>query len=367
MSGDDPGTGTTTATDDDEPELVLGPSAAHVAKATTATVATIVILVLAVGTSFLVAANEFSPFSWLNDDRCDQEGEAGEARARAASGEDLDERSFCHEDTAVLLAIRSGDEELLEALLMAGASPDVPTKSGQPPTWFALSFGQHEALRLLIEAGADPDLRRTEVPGSFAGIPQITWTLLQRATYDADAATVEVLLEAGADPSITMEVHVALARNVLSVAARRATPTTAALGTTAAATPAPSEPLDRLLAGTDPITADPLLAAAAQHASWASLERVGEPPPPSERATVTWTSIARMLLEHDAPVDGAPDVDVTPLYLAARFGDEQMVSLLLRAGADRSIEIDGWTPLDAARHGGWTEVIALLEPRPPVL
>ncbi len=348
--------------DTEEPELELGPSAAHVARTTAASVATIMVLIVAVGALVIALATWLIP----NPHHCDQASEAAAARSRAESGDDLDERSFCRDDTAVLLAIRSGDDRLLEDLLDAGASPNIPTKpaehrdipseSGEPPIWFAARVGNDVAIRLLLEAGADADALHTEVLDSFYVSSPISWTLLVRSTYKADIAAVDVLLDGGADPAIVVDVPVPLARNVLSVVAPGGAGPRAAPEAGRA-----TEPLDRLLAGTEPIAVDALTAAAAQHASFAALERVGDELPPQSRATTAWERISERLLEHGAPVDGGPGAQVTPLYLAARYGDEQMVRLLLEAGADPTIAVDGWIPLDAARYGGWSKVIALLE------
>lgn len=52
--------------------------------------------------------------------------------------------------------------------------------------------------------------------------------------------------------------------------------------------------------------------------------------------------------------------DFTPLMWAAKNSTPEMVSLLLEAGADKSISINNKTALDFASYNNRTEIIALL-------
>ena len=68
-----------------------------------------------------------------------------------------------------------------------------------------------------------------------------------------------------------------------------------------------------------------------------------------------------MLLAAGAPVDGATtDRHLTALHLAAMYGHDDSVALLLAAGASRDArDADGHTALDWALDGGHDNCVAL--------
>lgn len=71
---------------------------------------------------------------------------------------------------------------------------------------------------------------------------------------------------------------------------------------------------------------------------------------------------AQLLLEHGADIDAIDDeYRSTPLGLAARAGQREMVEFLLARGADRTAAGADWaTPLAWAKQGGYTEIAALV-------
>lgn len=70
-------------------------------------------------------------------------------------------------------------------------------------------------------------------------------------------------------------------------------------------------------------------------------------------ATGPETKIVALLLERGAKVDARSPNGSTPLMMAARYGAEGSVDLLLLSGADRSLRNDrGLTAADFARQGG---------------
>jgi NAD(P)-dependent dehydrogenase (short-subunit alcohol dehydrogenase family) len=90
-------------------------------------------------------------------------------------------------------AIVAGDLAAVEALLAAGADPNVKEPSGgSSPLITAAMFGRAAEARSLIEAGADVDQRNDD--GS---------TALITAAFMAHPDIVQALLDAGADRSIT--------------------------------------------------------------------------------------------------------------------------------------------------------------------
>jgi ankyrin repeat protein len=71
--------------------------------------------------------------------------------------------------------------------------------------------------------------------------------------------------------------------------------------------------------------------------------------------------VVRALLKAGADVNAPAAGGVTPLHLAASYGDEAMIALLVEAGADRSLRMeDGQTPAEMAAERGHPEAAALL-------
>lgn len=73
--------------------------------------------------------------------------------------------------------------------------------------------------------------------------------------------------------------------------------------------------------------------------------------------------LARTLLEEEPPLVTArdPESEETPLHVAASFGHEAVVSLLLRYGADVNAEaFYHYTPLTSALRTGNTSVAEML-------
>ena len=50
----------------------------------------------------------------------------------------------------------------------------------------------------------------------------------------------------------------------------------------------------------------------------------------------------------------------TSLMYAAYFGHEKVASILLRYGADTSLEIQGWKAIDLARSRGFRQIVSLI-------
>jgi ankyrin repeat protein len=73
--------------------------------------------------------------------------------------------------------------------------------------------------------------------------------------------------------------------------------------------------------------------------------------------------ITRLLIERGADVNAAQTAGYCPLHQAAVAGREDLVRMLLDAGADRTARCDrGKTAAEYARERGHAAVTALLDP-----
>jgi uncharacterized protein len=71
---------------------------------------------------------------------------------------------------------------------------------------------------------------------------------------------------------------------------------------------------------------------------------------------------ARLLVEHEAPVNARQQGGWVPLHAAAQNGDQEMVDLLLAHGAEVDItNNDGKTPASVAKDKGHAKIASLLE------
>lgn len=96
---------------------------------------------------------------------------------------------FATEERTVLAeAARSGNGDIVEVLLARGAGVDFTDVNGSTPLIYASDNGQLETVKKLLAAGAK--VNATNIKG---------WTPLIGASFRGHAETVRVLLEAGAD------------------------------------------------------------------------------------------------------------------------------------------------------------------------
>jgi ankyrin repeat protein len=105
-------------------------------------------------------------------------------------------------DEALSWAARSDAVSALSWLASRGASLDADVYRGTALTW-AAACGRVRAVRTLVELGAGVNVR-----GTFGG-PQhgVGTTALHHAAEDGHLAVIEVLLAAGADPTIEDELY----------------------------------------------------------------------------------------------------------------------------------------------------------------
>lgn len=95
-------------------------------------------------------------------------------------------------DTALIIAIRRRDPPWMGFLLQHGANPNLRDSEGNPPIVVAAMTGFSDGVRLMLAGKARVD--ETNSRGE---------TALIKAVHARDAASAQLLLDAGADPDRT--------------------------------------------------------------------------------------------------------------------------------------------------------------------
>ncbi len=227
-----------------------------------------------------------------------REGQLAAARRLLEAGADI-EAYAADGKTPLSLAIYNGHFELASYLVANGAEVNTADAEGFTPLFWAVDRRNMEwspgfpwvettdpfpLIRELLEAGADPNAFINNTPRSrrnFGGSPRTLFaTALMRAAYSGDPALVQLLLDYGADP---------FTRN------------------------------------TDNETA--LLAASGY--AWIDGYSTG-------RTTAERLETIRLLVELGADVNWACDHGITPLMMAANFGQVELIQYLVDQGADLS-------------------------------
>jgi len=91
-------------------------------------------------------------------------------------------------NTPLVPAAEKKQIKILQALLAAGANPNLENNNGQTPFSFAAASGSPELVKMFLAAKADPNGGRLDAP-------------LLAAIHAGDAVSVELLLQAGANPN----------------------------------------------------------------------------------------------------------------------------------------------------------------------
>ena len=68
---------------------------------------------------------------------------------------DLNAQVQASGDTALILSVCYGHEEVVDLLLAHGANPNVPTVHGKTAVFFAASHGKHRMLEKLVKRGGE--------------------------------------------------------------------------------------------------------------------------------------------------------------------------------------------------------------------
>ena len=227
-----------------------------------------------------------------------REGQLEAARLLVAAGADIDAIAADGKH-ALSLAIYNGHYDLASFLIDAGADLNHADAEGFPPLFWAVDRRNMECnhgfpwtqtadplplIRKLLAAGAAPNTfidNRPESRRNFGGSPRIKFaSSLMRAAYSGDIELVRLLHEFGADP---------LVRN-----GDNETPLIAASGY-----------------------------------GWIDGYSQG-------RSNQERLATMRFLVEQGADVNWACNDGITPLMVAANFGDTDMIQFLVDQGADLS-------------------------------
>lgn len=276
-------------------------------------------------------------------------------RRLLAAGANANQTALPTGVTALMTCARTGDADAVRALLARGAEVNARENAHQQSALMWAAAERHpEAVRALIEGGADvkarSSIRHVAVTGGFSPtdpeseklksvfqIDQGGYTPLLFAARSGDAASAELLLNAGADvndaePDGASVLVVALLSGQSDVAKRLldkgADPNAAAAG---------YGPLHAAVVRGDTGMVTALLAHGAN----------------PDAAIVRGTPVPRysngfFLSSHM--------IGATPFFLAAQFDEPEMMRALAEHGANpRLAKPDGTTPLMAAAGVGWDE------------
>jgi ankyrin repeat protein len=236
--------------------------------------------------------------------------------------------------TALMIAANSGNAEVVRLLIRRGANVNaVETRKGQTALMWATSEGHSEAVAALIEHGAD-----------VKAVSQGGYTPLIFAAIKDDARSVKSLLAAGADANTKLPDDSSV---LIAAVAFRSTGAAIAL----------------LDGGADLKVADrrgnTSLHTAAQLGDLELVRKLlAKGADPNAR-----NAKAQREMMRGAPAGGPfrpPAGEITPLHMAARANQLEIVQALLAAGADPKLKgEDGTTLLMQAAGSANVELVEL--------
>lgn len=214
-------------------------------------------------------------------------------------------------NTILHAAIRTGDEEMVRAILLAGGDPNIPNSQGDTPLEDAICRGSVGVARTLIAFGAKKD-----DPGR----------LLRRAAWAGHIPTAELMLKEGANVNDRAQSESGGNSTALHAAVVANRP----------------DMVDFLVKN----GANPNFADGAGHT------------PLHLAAESIYTQMTKTLLAGGAKVGTRSKTGETALHRAAAFGRTKTVEALIAAGADpNAVADDGYTPYDSAAMARASETI----------
>ena len=302
--------------------------------------------------------------------------------------------------TPLCLAAMSGDAEVVNALLLAGADINKTASSGMTPMCWAAEYGHAEIVELLLNAnsefysewnvlanplcnaisgGCDARVVNLLLPAGIEREGHFGGTPLCSASRRGRSEIVKLLLEAGAKQDTAArngDIPLCLAATGSAVESAASSVRAA----TSAAFVARFFPDSNYIA-----TVEALLAAGADinktnhdantplccAAGAGQLEIVDVllkahadiriATPLCNAARGGNVGVVTLLLEAGADINGADGRGYTPLSWAAGNGHTEIVTILLAAGADKELtNATGYTPLTYADRAGHAEIVSLL-------
>lgn len=298
-----------------------------------------------------------------------REGERETVDALLAGGADVNQVSVGDHTSPLLMAAINGQYDVAMQLLAHGANPNLVSDAGAAPLYAVLNkewapssrtpqpayqLQQHatylDVMAALLKAKADPNARlkrnlwyttynRDNLRVDFAGA-----TPFFRAAYATDVAAMKLLLAAGADPTIATIKPVTRARRGASGAAPRADPS-----------------------GLPPVP-DGGVGVLAIHAASGVGYGQGFAANDHRHVTDGWLPAVKFLVEElGADVNARDYNGYTPLHHAAARGDNEMIKYLVSKGGDvTAVARTGQTTADMAngpvqRISPYLDTVALLE------
>jgi ankyrin repeat protein len=283
-------------------------------------------------------------------------------------------------DGPLLAAIREGDGPTIQSLLENGADPNSRDDSGDPAVVLAVLFADTDILRLLLEHHADPNARLKDGANPLVraayhrdkvkllldyGAEVDNLAMVAAARVPGSCSTLELLLQYGGMGRAQVNGYTALMaaagngdlesvtfliKHGAEANARTSNGCTALYTAAIAGNP---EVISILLDhGGDPNVVCELIDTGGDIETPAMLA-----------AAMRWTECLRRLIAKGASVNvqGGP-FERTPLIVASTTGNEEIVRLLLDAGADaKAKDASADTSLDWAVRRGQTEIVKLLK------
>jgi ankyrin repeat protein len=304
-----------------------------------------------------------------------REGNDASVMALLEAGADIDQPSAGDQTPPLLMAMINGQFDLGMELLQMGADPALASDAGTTPLYAVLNthwapkaryaqqqayqqqeVGYLEAMETLLEAGADPNVRLAKhlwyMEYTFSRLGLDTWgaTPFFRAAHALDVEAMKLLVRYGADSWIPTRRPAGEMQYFIDMPA----PETESLGD---------------LSGLPPIEAGgpgvyPIHAATGFGGT--SVARAGN----SQRHVPDgWLPAVKYLVEeHGADVNGTDYLGYTPLHHAAGRGNNEVILYLVEMGADPlAVSRSGQSAADMANGpvslgaAPFPETIALLE------
>lgn len=270
--------------------------------------------------------------------------------------------------TALLVACNEGKQELVKALTEQGALVNACNVDGSTPLHMSCQRNFPEITRMLLEHGAAPNVLFQE------GI-----TPLMMAARYGGLEAAQVLCEFGADPTLRFEGRIALEYAIEdqqeAVAAFLRTATMSYVCENDKADElrylvflgcAVTEPLDE-----NEATPLHLAATMGNTETCKTLIELGADVNATQRSGASplhfacqkgHPDVVRLLVTSKADIDMASfKGGITPLMMAARFGQLEAAQMLAWAGARLEIDFDGKRAVDWAEEQGQTEVAEFLK------
>ncbi|MBO9998901.1 MAG: ankyrin repeat domain-containing protein [Cyanobacteria bacterium SID2] len=248
--------------------------------------------------------------------------------------------------TPLMAAVRTHQSDIARLLVEAGASLDSSNTYTRSPLHNAVETGQRELVQCFVNAGAVLD--------RFEGSMNEEKTPLMLAVERQDLETIEILLNAGANPNAKSQFGDTALTRAAEIGDRAIVERLQTAGAShdgldivelcMAAEQGEIDRLQRLLAaGVDPNQADFRRRTALMQAAYSGQ-----------------VEAIRVLLEAGADVNGDDRRFYTPLMAATYYGHTEAVKWLVEAGADVNASGALGSALSIAQNYAYEDIVELL-------